>query len=144
MGKFLVAHTLPSPATIEEAGVFAKMAKANVTLDAYWIGATMQLNEQGKATKILCEWDAKDTESIRKVLAKVPGLPVDGVYPILRTSTTRMKSSAKSQFFVTRKYTSSSTVKCSLGYSNSKPDCSVFRRKRHIKTLTTVCHILES
>ena len=53
------------------------MAKANVTLDAYWIGGTIQLNEQGKATKILCEWDAKDAESIRKVLAKVPGLPVD-------------------------------------------------------------------
>jgi len=84
MGKFLVAHTLPSPATIEEAGVFAKMAKANVTLDAYWIGASIQLNEQGKATKILCEWDAKDTESIRKVLAKVPGLPVDGVYPMAK------------------------------------------------------------
>ncbi|MGD0177048.1 MAG: hypothetical protein ABSC50_09525 [Candidatus Bathyarchaeia archaeon] len=84
MGKFLVAHTLPSPATIADAGVFAKMAKANVTLDAYWIGGTIQLNEQGKATKILCEWDAKDAESIRKVLVKVPGLPVDGVYPMAK------------------------------------------------------------
>ena len=79
-----MAHTLPSPATIEEAGVFAKKAKANVTLDAYWIGASIQLNEQGKATKILCEWDARDAESIRKVLAKVPGLPVDGVYPMAK------------------------------------------------------------
>ena len=84
MGKFLVTHTLPSPATIQEAGVFAKNAKANVSLDAYWIGASIQLNEQGKATKILCEWDAKDAESIRKVLAKVPGLPVDGVYPMAK------------------------------------------------------------
>ena len=84
MGKFLVTHTLPSPATMEQAGVFAKMAKANVTLDAYWIGATIQLNEQGKTTKIFCEWDAKDAESIRKVMAKVPGLPVDGVYPITK------------------------------------------------------------
>ena len=84
MGKFLVAHTLSSPATIEEAGVFAKKAKANVTLDAYWIGGSVQLNEQGKATKILCEWDAKDAESIRKVLAKVPELPVDGVYPMAK------------------------------------------------------------
>ena len=84
MGKFLAAHTLPSPATIEEAGVFAKKAKANVTLDAYWIGATIQLNEQGKAVKIFCEWNAKDAESIRKVLAKVPGLPVDGVYPMAK------------------------------------------------------------
>jgi hypothetical protein len=84
MGKFLVAHTLPSPATLEEAGTFGKQGKANSTLDAYWVGAWIQLNEQGKATKILCEWDAKDTESIRKVLAKVPGLPVDGVYPMAK------------------------------------------------------------
>jgi hypothetical protein len=84
MGKFLAAHTLRSPATIEEAGVFAKKAKANLTLDAYWIGATIQLNEQGKATKILCEWDAKDAESIRRVLAKVPELPVDGIYPMAK------------------------------------------------------------
>jgi hypothetical protein len=84
MGKFLAAHTLPSPATIEEAGVFAKKAKANVTLDAYWIGATIQLNEQGKAAKIFCEWDARDAESIRKVLAKVPELPVDGIYPMAK------------------------------------------------------------
>jgi hypothetical protein len=75
---------MPSPATVEEAGEFAKKAKANVTLDAYWIGATIQLNEQGKVTKIFCEWDAKDAESIRKVLAKVPGLPVDGVYPMAK------------------------------------------------------------
>ncbi|MGA3405366.1 MAG: hypothetical protein ABSD49_06535 [Candidatus Bathyarchaeia archaeon] len=39
MGKFLTPHTLPSPATIEEAGVFAKKVKANVGVDAYWIGA---------------------------------------------------------------------------------------------------------
>jgi hypothetical protein len=84
LGKFLTPHTLPSPATIEEAGVFAKRVKANVGVDAYWIGAWVQLNDQGKTTKILCEWDAKDAESIRKVLAKVPGLPVDGVYPMAK------------------------------------------------------------
>ncbi len=84
MGKFLAVHTLRSPASIEEAGVFARKAKANLTLDAYWIGATIQLNEQGKAVKIFCEWDAKDAESIRKVLTKVPELPVDGVNPMAK------------------------------------------------------------
>lgn len=84
MGKFLAAHTLPSPATVEEAGVLAKQAKANLTLDAYWIGSWVQLNEQGKVTKIFCEWDAKDAESIRKVFAKVPQLPVDGIYPMMK------------------------------------------------------------
>jgi len=84
MGKFLATHTLPSPATLDEAGVFAKAAKANCSSNAYWIGASIQLNEQGKATKIFCEWDAKDAASIRQVLAKIPGLPVDGVYPIAK------------------------------------------------------------
>jgi hypothetical protein len=32
--SYYVAHTLPSPSTIEEAQVLAKMARANVTLDA--------------------------------------------------------------------------------------------------------------
>jgi hypothetical protein len=82
MGKFLAVHTLPSPATIEEATPIAKAAKANSTLDAYWVGSWLQMNEQGKATKIFCEWDAKDAESVRKILAKIPGLPVDGVYPM--------------------------------------------------------------
>jgi hypothetical protein len=82
MGKFLAVHTLPSPATIEEATPIAKAAKANSTLDAYWVSSWLQMNEQGKATKILCEWDAKDAESVRKILAKIPGLPVDGVYPM--------------------------------------------------------------
>jgi len=84
MGKFLVGHTLPSPATVEQAGMFAKAAKANLTLDAYWVGATVQLNEQGKVTRIFCEWDAKDKESVQKVLSKVPGLPVDGIWPMMK------------------------------------------------------------
>ena len=84
MGKFLVVHTLPSPSTLEEAGVFAKAAKAGCTSDAYWIGSWAQLNEQGKITKILCEWDAKDVQSIRKTLDRIPRLPVDGIYPMAK------------------------------------------------------------
>jgi hypothetical protein len=82
VGKFLAVHTLPSPVTVEQADPFGKAAKANCSADAYWVGSWIQMNEQGKATKIFCEWDAKDAESVRKVLAKVPGLPVDGVYPM--------------------------------------------------------------
>ena len=82
MGKFLAVHTLPSPATIEQATPIGKAAKANSTLDAYWVGSWLQLNQEGKITKILCEWDAKDAESVHKILAKIPGLPVDGVYPM--------------------------------------------------------------
>jgi len=84
MGKFLAAHTLPLPATFDQAGVLAKAAKANCSSDAYWIGAWTQLNEQGKIVKIFCEWDAKDAGSVRNVLGKVPGLPVDGVYAMAK------------------------------------------------------------
>jgi len=82
MGKFLAVHTLPSPTSTEQATPIAKAAKASSGADAYWVSSWLQLNEQGKITKILCEWDAKDAESVRNILAKIPGLPVDGVYPM--------------------------------------------------------------
>ncbi len=82
MGKFLVVHPLSSPVTVEEGTPIAKAVKANSTLDAYWVGSWAQLNQQGKITKLLCEWDAKDAESVRKIVSKIPGLPTEGVYPI--------------------------------------------------------------
>jgi hypothetical protein len=82
VGKFLGAHTLPSPMTVEEATPIAKAVKANSSADAYWVGSWLQMNEQGKVTKLLCEWDAKDAESIRRIFAKIPQLPVDGIYPM--------------------------------------------------------------
>jgi len=84
MGKFLVLHTLRSPTAPDEASPLAQKVKASSTLDAYWVGSWGQLDKEGKITKIYCEWDAKDVESIRKVLAKVPELPVDGIYPLLK------------------------------------------------------------
>jgi hypothetical protein len=84
MGKFLAIHTLPSPATAEEAAPIAKAVKANCSADAYWLGSWAQLNEQGKITKLFCQWDAKDTESIRTILRKIPQLPTDGVYPMAK------------------------------------------------------------
>ena len=83
MPKFLVVHTLPAPATVEEATPLGKKAKASVTVDAYWVKSWGQLNEEGKIVRIYCEWNAVDAESIRKVLAKVPELPVDGIYPMM-------------------------------------------------------------
>jgi hypothetical protein len=82
MSKFLVAHTLPSPMTVEEGTPIGKAVKANSNTDAYWVGSWLQMNEQGKITKLLCEWDAKDVDSMRKIFAKIPQLPVDGIYPM--------------------------------------------------------------
>ena len=81
--KFLVIHTLPTPATPEEAAPFAKKTKANATVDAYWVRSWAQLNEQGKIVKIYCEWNAKDAEAIREVLDKMPEFPSDGLYPMV-------------------------------------------------------------
>jgi len=85
MPKFLVVHApLPAPATLQEATPLGKKAKANSTLEAYWVGSWCQLNEEGKIVRIYCEWNAVDAESVRKVLAKaIPELPVDGIYPMM-------------------------------------------------------------
>ena len=82
MPKFLVVHTLPAPVAMDEATPLGKKARVNITLDAYWVKSWAQLNEEGKIVKIYCEWNAVDAESIRKVTAKVPELPVDGIYPM--------------------------------------------------------------
>jgi len=83
MPKFLAVHPMPKPVTVKEATLGGKKAKANVTLDAYWVRSWAQLNEEGKIVKILCEWNAVDAGAVRKVLAKVPELPVEGVYPMM-------------------------------------------------------------
>jgi len=80
MPKFLAVHTLPAPATVEEATPLGKKVKANVTIDTYWVKSLLQLNDEAKVVKVLCEWNAVDVESIRKVLANVPELPIDGIY----------------------------------------------------------------
>jgi hypothetical protein len=84
MGKFLAVHPLPSPITLEEGTPIAKAVKANSSVDAYWVGSWAQLNQQGKITKLLCEWDAKDAESINKIMSKIPQLPTEGVYPMVK------------------------------------------------------------
>ena len=85
MPKFLAVHTLPAPATVEQATPLGKKAKANNTnVNAYWVSSWLQMNKDGKVAKILCEWNAVSEESIRKELSKVPELPIDGIYPMMR------------------------------------------------------------
>lgn len=85
MPKFLVVHPLPSPPTIEEATPLAQKAKAmNTDVNAYWVGSWLQLNNEGKVSKILCEWNAVNAEAIKNELAKTPELPVEGIYPMAK------------------------------------------------------------
>lgn len=83
MTKFLAVHPLPAPATVEEATPLGKKAKANATVDAYWVRSWCQLNKEGKIVKILCEWNAVNKEAVRKVIARVPEMPLEGIYPMI-------------------------------------------------------------
>ena len=79
MPKFVVVHPVGKEMTLEGVTPIGKAVKAGSTPDAYWLGSRY-LREEGKA---YCDWDAKDANSIRKVLAKaVPELPTEGIYKV--------------------------------------------------------------
>ncbi|MEM3642222.1 MAG: hypothetical protein QXH37_09910 [Candidatus Bathyarchaeia archaeon] len=82
MAKFLAVHVLSTPIAVADATPIGKLAKANSTIDAYWVRSWAQLNEEGKIVKLLCEWNAANIEEVRKVLAKVR-VPTEGVYPMM-------------------------------------------------------------
>jgi len=79
MAKYFVVHPVGKTLTVETATPIAKAIKANLSPDAYWI-RTVYAREEGK---LYCEWDAKDVESIKKVIDKaVPGFPTEGIYEL--------------------------------------------------------------
>ena len=82
MAKYLVIHPVGKELTTEAATPLGKAVKASSTVDAYWIGSRYA-REEGK---LYCEWDAKDADSIKQVLAKaaeIAGeLPTEGIYKI--------------------------------------------------------------
>jgi len=82
LAKFLAIHTLLNPVTLEEATVLGKKAKAKTTVDAYWVKSWAQLNNHRKIVRIFCEWNAKDIDAIRGVIAQMPEFPLDGIYPM--------------------------------------------------------------
>ncbi len=81
MPKFLVVHPIPAPITTAEAAPVAKAAKANSTVDAYWVNSWAQMNEEAKVVKIFCQWNGANAEAISKVLKKIPA-PCEGPYPM--------------------------------------------------------------
>lgn len=82
MPKFLVIHPFPEPAPLEAATPIGQGVKAHCNADAYWVKSWAILTEDGLIKKILCQWDAKNVESIKDILAKIPNLPTEGIYPI--------------------------------------------------------------
>lgn len=84
MAKFLIVHPVGKELTLEAATPIAKAIKASSTVDAYWV-RTWYAREEGK---LYCEWDGKDAESIRQVIAKAaPEFPVEGIYEMDREFT---------------------------------------------------------
>ena len=78
MAKFIAIHPVDPPVPFPSKGLeaVARKCKAGVDLDAYWVRSWLQLNDKGEVIKVYCEWDGKDTESVRKSLyASIPELP---------------------------------------------------------------------
>ena len=74
MAKFFVVHPASKDLTWEAATPLAKAIKANLTADAYWIRSTYVRGEG----RLYCEWDAKDAQSIQKIVDKAaPGFPTE-------------------------------------------------------------------
>jgi hypothetical protein len=82
--KYMAIHTLPEPMKSEDVDPLARKVAANATLDAYWVGTQVQLDDKGQVLRLICEWNAKDVESIKEVFSKVPELPYDGIYPMMK------------------------------------------------------------
>jgi len=82
MPKFLVVHPVPIPATIEEVTPIGKAFKGLSNKNAYWVKSWAIFDEDGKITKILCQWDAKDMDSVKKLTDKVEAIPTEGIYPM--------------------------------------------------------------
>jgi hypothetical protein len=82
MSKYVMVHPVGPGMDEAAAAPIAKAIKANCTPDAYWIRSTY-LPEEGK---LYCEWDAKNPDAIRAVIAEaakiVPQPPIEGVYMI--------------------------------------------------------------
>lgn len=82
MGKYLVIHPFPEPTPVEAATPIGQAVKAHCNKDAYWIRSWGIMDDKGQIRKILCQWDAKDIDSIRKIIDQIPNLPTEGIYPL--------------------------------------------------------------
>lgn len=70
MPKFVAIHPVDPPAPYPSDAVksLARKCKAGLSMDAYWVKSWLQLNDKGEVTRVFCEWDGKDAESVRKSL----------------------------------------------------------------------------
>ena len=84
MPKFLAIHPVDPPADMESVVPIAKKCKAGLNLEAYWVRSWLQTTDDGKVSKVFCEWDGKDADSVRQTLENcIPELPPsEGVFEV--------------------------------------------------------------
>ncbi|MDD3777486.1 MAG: hypothetical protein PHN32_07775 [Actinomycetota bacterium] len=88
MAKQLLIHALPSPIPIAQAEQVAKVAKSLSDANAYWVSSWIQLDDKGDVVKIFCEYDAKDADSLGKLVAEMgkqfTDFPCEGPFPLMK------------------------------------------------------------
>ncbi len=84
MAKYIAVHTLPKPMTPDEINPLVQELLRHEALDAYWVESWTEMNDEGKALRIFCEWNAKSEDAVRKVFAKVPTFPLDHIRPMAK------------------------------------------------------------
>lgn len=84
MPKYIATHTLPRPTTPEEITPLVQEMLKHEALDTYWVQAWAEMDKQGKALRIFCEWNAKSAEDVKRVFSHVPTFPLDDVKPMAK------------------------------------------------------------
>jgi hypothetical protein len=84
LAKYIATHTLPRPTTPEEITPLVQELLKHEALDAYWVQAWAETDEEGKALRIFCEWNAKSAADVKKVFSHVPAFPLDDVRPMTK------------------------------------------------------------
>jgi len=79
MPKLLSVHPVGKELEQGNAASISRALRASLSADAFWI-RSWYAREEGK---LYCEWDAKDAESIRRVMVEtVPDLPIEAIHRI--------------------------------------------------------------
>ena len=68
--KYMAIHKLPETMKSEAVELLTRNVAANSTLDAYWVGTLVQLDDEGQVLRFICEWNAKDVKSVEDVFTK--------------------------------------------------------------------------
>ena len=68
--------------TPEEINPLVQELLKHEALDAYWVQAWSEMNDEGKALRIFCEWNAKSEDAVKKVFANVPAFRLDHIRPL--------------------------------------------------------------